>query len=183
MQNPLRMRTASRAILLLFLLFIGVVMNSSKLLAQNATGAIVGIVHDPSGNVIAGAQVTLLDVTKSQTVAATTNNLGYYSFPVVQPGLYRETVQAPGFRQFVQENITIDVATTVSIDAHLQVGEVSQSVTVSNAPPLLETQDSSIGQVISNESIVNLPLDGRNAYGFAALTGSDSALRLYADGI
>lgn len=148
---------------------LGVLTMAPALRAQNATGSIVGIVRDASGNVIAGAQVHLLDVAKNQTTNTTTNALGYYSFPLVQPASYRLTIEAPGFKQFVQENIKLDVATTLSINADLQVGQVSQSVTVTGAPPLLESQTSSLGQVISNKSIVDLPLDGRNAYGFAAL--------------
>ena len=153
----------------LFTFLMCLLLSGTALVAQTATGSIVGIVRDPSGNVIVGAQVHLLNVDKNQTADAVTNNLGYYSFPLVQPALYRLTVQAPGFKQFVQENIKLDVASTLSINANLQVGQIAQSVTVSAAPPILETQTSSLGQVISNRSIVNLPLNGRNAYGFAAL--------------
>lgn len=155
--------------LFLFTLLITLLLNGSTLIAQTAAGSIVGIVRDPSGNTVAGANAHLLDIGKNQALNTVTNNSGYYSFPVVQPSLYRLTIQAPGFEQFVQENVRVDVASALSINASLQVGQISQSVTVSAAPALLETQTSSLGQVISNESIVNLPLDGRNAYGFAAL--------------
>lgn len=167
--NPVA-KSATRTLqFFLFVLLIGLVLNGSGLMAQTATGSIVGIVRDSSGGVVAGAHVSLLNVAKNQTVATVTNNQGYYSFPSLQPALYQLTIQSPGFKRFVHENIRLDVATTLSINANLQVGQVEQSVTVSAAPPLLETQTSSLGQVISNKSIVNLPLDGRNAYGFAAL--------------
>lgn len=139
------------------------------LLGQTATGSIVGIVRDPSGNVIAGARVHLVDVLKNQTFDTTTNNLGYYSFPLLQPAQYRLTAEAPGFAPFVQENIRLDVATTLSIDVNLAIGQAKQAITVTAAPPLLETQTSSLGQTIANKSVIDLPLDGRNAYGFAAL--------------
>ena len=155
--------------LVLFALLSFMVLRESALKAQTATGSIVGIVGDRSGSVIPGAQIHLLDVLKNQTSEAVTNNLGYYSFPVLQPALYKLTVQAPGFKQFVQENIAVSVASSLSINALLEVGQVSESVTVNDAPPILETQTSSLGQVISNESLVDLPLNGRNAYGFAAL--------------
>ena len=161
--------SCSTLLLLLLTSAMSLILVGPALRAQTATGAIVGIVRDPSGNVIAGAQVHLLDVNKDQGASTVTNSLGYYSFPLVQPANYRLTVQAPGFKQYVQENIKLDVATTLSIDANLQVGQVTQSVTVSAEPPLLQSQTSSLGQVISNKSIVDLPLDGRNAYGFAAL--------------
>ena len=155
--------------LICWISIIGVLTMGPALRAQTATGAIVGIVRDASGNVVSGAKVDLLNVAKNQVASTTTNALGYYSFPLVQPALYRLTIQAPGFKQFVQENVRLDVATTLSVNANLQVGQVTQSVTVTGAPPLLESQTSSLGQVISNRSIVDLPLDGRNAYGFAAL--------------
>ncbi len=165
------LETSSRTfrLLLLSCLIAGSLLAGTDLVAQSATGSIVGIVQDSSGGVVVGAQANLLNVDKNQSATAVTNKLGYYSFPVLQPGLYRLTVQAPGFKAYVQENIHLDVATTLSINATLTVGQVSQSVVVTGAPPLLETQTSSLGQVIGNESIENLPLDGRNAYGFAAL--------------
>ena len=170
MFNHLVTKRATRiSPLFLFVSLIGLVLSGSPLIAQTATGSVVGIVRDSTGEVVVGAQVHLLNVEKNQTTDAITNSLGYYSFPLLQPALYTLTVQAPGFKQFVQENIRLNVATTISINANLQIGQVTQSVTVSDAPPLLETQTSSLGQVISNKSIVNLPLDGRNAYGFAAL--------------
>jgi hypothetical protein len=147
----------------------GFFLYGSGMFAQTATGSIVGIVQDQSGGVVAGAQIQLVNVENNQTSNAMSSNLGYYSFPLLQPGHYRLTVRAQGYKAFVQENIHLDVATTMSINANLAVGEVTQSVTVTGAPPLLETQTSSLGQVIGNESVENLPLDGRNAYGFAAL--------------
>ena len=153
----------------LFTSLLALLLSGSVLRAQTATGAIVGIVRDPSGNVVVGAEVNLLNIAKNQTASTVTDSSGYYSFPLVQPALYRLTVQSRGFKQFVQENIKLDVATTLSININLQIGHVTQSVTVTGAPPLLESQTSSLGQVISNKSIVDLPLNGRNAYGFAAL--------------
>lgn len=137
--------------------------------AQTATGSIVGEVHDESGAAVSGAQITLTNVTNNQASSTVTSNLGYYSFPLVQPAAYRLTVRAQGFKEWVQENIHLTVATTLSIDVALSVGQVTQSVTVTDEPPLLDTQTSSLGQVIGNESVENLPLNGRNAYGFAAL--------------
>jgi Carboxypeptidase regulatory-like domain/TonB dependent receptor len=155
--------------LVIALIAVGALSSSHSLLAQSAVGSIVGIVRDPTGNVVPGAQVTLLNGATNQTVSTVTNNLGYYSFPLLQPALYRITVQAGGFKEFIQDNVRLDVAITLTINANLEVGQVTQSVTVTGQAPLLETQTSSLGQVISNESVVNLPLNGRNAYGFAAL--------------
>lgn len=143
--------------------------NGCACFSQVATGAIVGVVRDTGGNVVAGAKIELLNVEKGQVSKAVTDNEGYYSFLLLQPAHYQVTIDSPGFRQFRQQNITLNVATTLTVNATLQVGEVSQSVTVSSQPPPLELQTSSLGQVIGNKSIVDLPLNGRNSYGFVAL--------------
>jgi hypothetical protein len=143
--------------------------SQNPLLAQTATGSIVGVVRDSTGGVVVGAQITLLNVDQNQTARTVTNNLGYYSFPLLQPVHYNLTIEAPGFKQFIQQNIKLDVDESLNINANLQVGQVSQSVTVSAEPPPLETQTSSLGQVIETKSMVDLPLDGRNSYGLAGL--------------
>jgi hypothetical protein len=88
---------------------------------------------------------------------------------VLQPAQYQITVKAAGFKEFIQRNVRLDVAMTVPINATLEVGQVTESVTVASDAALLETQSSSLGEVISNEEVVDLPLNGRNSYGFAAL--------------
>lgn len=115
---------------------------------QTATGSIVGEVHDESGAAVAGAQVTLMNVANNQASTTVTNNLGYYSFPLVQPAAYKLSVRAQGFKEWVQENIHLNVATTLSINVALSVGQVTQSVTVTDEPSLLDTQTSSLGQVM-----------------------------------
>jgi hypothetical protein len=156
-------------ILLAVLIAATLLGGNQPLQAQTAAGSIVGIVRDHTGNVVPGAQVTVLNRATNQSVSATTNASGYYSFPLLQPALYQITVQASGFKEYLQDNIQLDVAQTRNVDVNLEVGQVTESVTVTAAPPLLETQTSSLGEVIPNKSVVDLPLNGRNAYGFAAL--------------
>ena len=151
------------------LLVLSFLSSNQVLHAQTAAGSIVGIVRDHTGNVVPGAQVTVINRATNQSVSATTNSSGYYSFPLLQPALYQITVQAAGFKEFLQDNIQLDVAQTRNVDVGLDVGQVTESVTVTSAPPLLETQTSSLGEVIPNKSVLDLPLNGRNAYGFAAL--------------
>jgi hypothetical protein len=141
----------------------------SRIVAQTATGSIVGIVHDQSGNVVPNAQVNLRNRSTNQAASVVSNNLGYYSFPLLQPASYQITVEVPGFKEFVEDDVQLDVAITLTVNIELQVGAVTQSVTVSGEPPTLDTQTSSLGQVIGTESVENLPLNGRNAYGFASL--------------
>ena len=154
---------------LIVAVMIGIIAMDRPVLAQTAAGSIVGLVRDNSGNVISGAQVTALNKAVNQSVTATTNASGYYSFPLLQPATYDITVQSAGFKAYVQPDVHLEVAQTVTVNATLQVGQVTQSVTVTSAPPLLETQTSSLGGVIPTKSVVDLPLNGRNSYGFANL--------------
>jgi len=141
----------------------------SLLKAQTATGTIVGTVRDSTGNVVPGAEVHLLNKATNQSATTTSNNLGYYSFPILKPATYQISVKAAGFKEFIQDNVQLDVAMTLTVDLAVEVGAVTESVIVSGAPPVLETQTSSLGEVIGNKSVVDLPLNGRNSYGFASL--------------
>ena len=137
--------------------------------AQSATASITGQVTDPSGAVVPGAKVTLLNPATGESRFTTSNQEGYYSFPVLLPATYRLTVEAPGFTQFIQENIHLDVGLALKVNAALSVGSATQSVVVTGAPPPLQTQTSSLGQVIDTQQILDLPTNGRNSYSFATL--------------
>src|ERR1700693_1344603 len=116
------------------LLVLSTPSSNRALHAQTAAGSIVGIVRDHTGNVVPGAQVTVINRATNQSVSATTNSSGYYSFPLLQPALYQITVQAAGFKEFLQDNIQLDVAQTRNVDVGLEVGQVTESVTVTSAP-------------------------------------------------
>src|ERR1700728_624103 len=116
------------------LLVFSLVRSNQVLFAQTAAGSIVGIVRDHTGNVVPGAQVTVINRATNQSVSATTNSSGYYSFPLLQPALYQITIHAAGFKEYLQDNIQLDVAQTRNVDAGLDVGQVSESVTVTSAP-------------------------------------------------
>src|ERR1700679_2095359 len=98
------------------LLVLSILSNNRALHAQSAAGSIVGIVRDHTGNVVPGAQVTVLNRATNQSVSATTNSSGYYSFPLLQPALYQITVQAAGFKEYLQDNIQLDVDQTRNVD-------------------------------------------------------------------
>ncbi|HZY61865.1 MAG TPA: carboxypeptidase regulatory-like domain-containing protein [Edaphobacter sp.] len=142
---------------------------STPLFAQTATGSITGTVEDISGNVVVGAGVTLTNVATNETRNTTTNSSGYYSLTLLPPATYKIAIQASGFSQFLQSNIVLNVQDALKINCTLQVGQISQQVTVTGAPSQLQTETSSLGQVIANKTIVDLPVNGRNSYSFAAL--------------
>ncbi|MGB9147222.1 MAG: TonB-dependent receptor [Acidobacteriaceae bacterium] len=141
-----------------------------RLSAQTATGSIVGTVTDQTGGVIVKASVTLTDVDTNQVIrTVATDQRGYYALTLLPPATYRLSVEANGFRQFLQSGIKLDVGATLTVDVPLQVGHVSQKVVVTGEPSLLQTETSSLGQVILNQPIVDLPVNGRNSYSFATL--------------
>jgi hypothetical protein len=140
-----------------------------RLFGQSATASLTGLVQDSSGAIIPEATVTVTNVATNEVRTAKSNSQGYYLFPVLPPAVYRLTVQFQGFKQFVQENLHMDVDLALSVNVKLEVGGESQSIVVSDMPPPLETESSELGQVIDNQQITDLPTNGRNSYSFAAL--------------
>lgn len=130
--------------------------------AQVDTGAVLGVIKDPSGAVIPGAKVSLISVQTGLTVAATSGSDGAYIFTPVKIGGYRLEAEAQGFAKEVQENVTVELQQRVVVDFTLHPGRVTQTVEVTGAPPQLQTQDASVGQVVGAREVNNLPLNGRN---------------------
>ena len=137
--------------------------------AQTATGSVAGSVRDPSGAVVSGAVITLDNVATNEARTTKSNELGYYSFQLMPAAVYRLQVEANGFKRFVQQDIKLDVGLAVTINAALTVGQNTESVTVTGESATVETSTSSLGSVIGNQTITQLPLNGRNSYSFAQL--------------
>jgi hypothetical protein len=141
----------------IFLLF-----SAKPLLAQVDTGTIVGTVTDQSGGVINGAKVTLTNEGTAASLTTTTGADGNYTFSPVKIGSYKIEVSFQGFQTTTATGITVNIAAHVVQNFTLTPGAVSQTVEVSAAPPLLESQSAAVGQVVGSESVNNLPLNGRN---------------------
>ncbi len=131
--------------------------------AQQVSGTITGYVTDATGAAIPGANVTVTDVSTGVSTQRATSASGLYLFTNLIPGTYRVTVTAKGFQKFIRENVALNVDSTVTVDAHMQLGTISQSVTVSGAPPLLNMQKSDVSDTLPARSVENLPTVGRNA--------------------
>ena len=142
----------------------------SRALAQADQGAITGLVQDPTGAVVSNAQVTLTNVDNGLSLKSQTDGSGNYVFSPVKIGNYKVTVAAPGFSSTTQESIQLHVQDRLSINVQLKTGESNTSVTVTEAPPLLQTEEGSTGQVIESKTINNTPLNGRNWVFIAQLT-------------
>ena len=137
--------------------------------AQVAYGSIAGRISDSSGAVVKGASVTLTDLGTDESRGSTTNSDGDYRFVNLVPGKYRIDVRAAGFRLFTRRPIDVTVDTIVRIDAALIVGSPNESVEVQEQTPPLDTQDSSVGQVIEGRQVQETPLNGRNVMNLLAL--------------
>ncbi|MBI3473603.1 MAG: TonB-dependent receptor [Candidatus Solibacter usitatus] len=138
--------------------------------AQVSTAELVGVVTDASGASITGAKVVLTNRETSQSREASTDQLGNYIFTLIPPGIYNLSVEAAGFKKFVQNDAQLQVNQRARIDFSLQVGQVSETVEVAAAAPLLESQSSSLGSVISERFVGELPLNGRNFVQLAILS-------------
>jgi hypothetical protein len=145
------------------------VLTACSIYAQGPTGTINGIVTDPSGSAIPGASVSVSDAATGATRNAQSNDSGFYSFPALSPATYTVSVEAQGFGKQVRSTITIQVQQVVRVDFQLTVGAVAQSLDVTASAALLSTDDATVGQVIENKRIVDLPLNGRNYLQLTAL--------------
>ena len=144
---------------------------SGAVSAQVSSGAITGTVRDTNDAVIAGAKVKITQLATSAPRETVTDERGQFSAPNLRPGEYSVTVTATGFQGRAFTGIILAVDQTVNLPAVLQAGAVEQAIDVTAAAPLLDGSTSSLGQVIDNKKIVDLPLNGRNPFALGLLTG------------
>lgn len=140
-------------------------------ISQVDEGSITGIVQDTTGAVVANAQVSLLNTDQGLTLDVTTNSNGEFSFSPVRIGHYSLTVAATGFSKTTQQNLTVSVGQRLLVNVQMKPGATTEVVEVSTAPPQLQTEDSSVGQVMTEKSVNSLPLNGRN-FTFLAQLGA-----------
>ena len=134
----------------------------AKLAAQVDMGSISGAIRDQSDAAIPNAKVVLTNEGTNITVATTTGSEGQYTFSPVKVGRYSVSASATGFQTVKQNNVTVDVQQKVELDISLALGQAREVVVVDAAPPLLQTLDASVGQVVEEKAVNNLPLNGRN---------------------
>jgi hypothetical protein len=138
------------------------VLGVGSLQAQVDTGSITGSVTDSSGAVVGGAKVTLTNEGTGTTLSTVTGADGVYDFSPVRIGSYRLETAASGFKKEVHAHIAVDVSARVLLNFKLQPGAVSETVEVTSAAPVLQAEDASVGQVVDQRSVNDLPLNGRN---------------------
>ena len=135
---------------------------SASAAAQSTTGRILGTLTDQSGAAVAGATVVVTDVQRGTSRALTTDESGAYAAPDLPPGTYKIHVQARGFKSVERPDVQIEVATDVRADFSLQPGQVTETVTITEEVPLVNTTSATLGGTLSNKEINDLPLNGRN---------------------
>ena len=151
-------------------LFFVTIWFSGHVFGQFDTAAVLGTVRDPSGAVIAGARITLRNVNTGVTATGKTDAAGNYEFLTVKIGDCRVEADAPGFRPVTTDAFHVAVNARQRVDLKLDVGTATESVTVTGAATLVESDTTEKGQVVNGELIENLPLNGRNTSDLALLS-------------
>src|SRR6266550_5602711 len=143
------------------LLALATALSACALWSQEFRGTLTGRVMDPQESVIPNVKVELTEISTGSRRSTVSGTDGLYSVPFLAPGLYRVTVEAAGFKRFVNPGVQISTNERVALDVHLEVGQVAESVIVTAESPILQTATASTGSVISSRQIENTPLNGR----------------------
>jgi hypothetical protein len=146
---------------------------AAPICGQEVTGALVGVVRDSSGSVVPAASLTLVSQETQAQRQATTDDTGAYQFLLLRAGRYRLTAEAAGFQRLVQSDIIVNTTERVRLDLSLQVGAVSETITVTGETPLLQSEKATVGQVVEQRMLVSIPLATRN---FTHLLGTSAGV-------
>src|SRR5580692_2743799 len=149
------------AVLSLGVLFSVFCLNLS---AQSTYGSISGTVTDPSGAAVAAVNVTLTNVGTAEKRSQTTGDNGQFTFVNLFQGNYRVDIEKQGFKHFARTGVVVEVQQDTHLDAALTLGQVSEVVEVTGETPLIQTESSSLGQVVEQRKADELPLNGRNIF-------------------
>jgi hypothetical protein len=144
---------------------------TSNIFAQQSDSAVVvGTVFDANQGAVSGAIVTLTHISMNSVTTIHTDEHGQYRTPPLRLGEYSISVEAPGFKRFTQRGVALYLGDVRQVDVTLQVGQLTDSVTVEAEAPLIQTEDATVGSLINNKQIAELPLNGRDYLQLAALS-------------
>ena len=150
-------------------LAIGLTLLGSLALAQTSTGRIVGSVKDSTGAVIQGVEISIEQVGTGATFNTTSNEIGEFTAPQLQPGQYRVTAKHAGFKSQVQSSVTVSVNEDTNVAMAMELGSVAETIEVTGEAGQVQTHNSTMGQAVQSKQIVELPLNGRNFLQLALL--------------
>jgi hypothetical protein len=133
-------------------------------MAQIQNGQFTGTVTDPSGAAVPNAKVTITNQATNLSLTATTNQTGLYNARELPVGVYKITVEAPGFKSFANSGVTLDAGTIAKVDVKMQLGQARELVEVTGEAAQVNTDESKLSTTVNSTQIENLPLNGRNVY-------------------
>jgi hypothetical protein len=136
---------------------------------QEFRATVNGRVTDPSGLAVPGVTVTVQNLQTNEAASAVTGDTGNYAIPFLRPGVYSVSAELPGFKKFMRDQVTLSVGQTATIDVQLEVGEVTEAVTVTSEAPLLDQSKADRGMVIDNKRVTEIPLNARNPFMLSTL--------------
>ena len=142
----------------------------SAAFAQVDTGTIAGSVRDSQGAGVASASVTFVETSTNATMKTRTDGSGDFASPPLRPGSYKVTAEAPGFKTQTRGTLVVRVQDRLRLDFEMAVGSVSENVVVTADTPTIQTDTSSLGEVVSTKEMTQLPLNGRDYIQLATLT-------------
>lgn len=148
--------------------------------AQQASGAITGTVSDPSGSAVVGATITVRDVDRGTTWKTLSNSAGNYDFPQISVGKLQVSAEAPGFSKEVRSAFVLVLNQEAKVDFHLKVGNVSETVSVSEEAPLLQTGTTEVSTVLDANAVANLPMASRDIYQLTLLAPGVTSPNIFA---
>jgi hypothetical protein len=143
---------------------------SAALFAQGVNSSMVGTAMDPTGAVVPGVQVTATNVNTGVRASSTTDGTGNFRVPYLQPGQYNLEAEAAGFKRFIRKNINLELDRELRIEVSLETGQVSDSISVTAAAAMVQTETGALSTTVENRQVVNLPLLGRNPQEFKNLS-------------
>ena len=151
---------------------VSVILLASPVRAQSFYGALISVVKDSQGLVIPGASIVLVNAATNERRDAVSGEDGTYRFLNLVPGTYKLEVELAGFHRYVREGIEVNVQSTPRIEAMLELGSLAETVQVTGSSPVLQTENASIGIVVSSRPVQDLPLNGRNVLNLISLAPS-----------
>jgi len=144
---------------ILFTVLLGLAMLPG-LFSQEFRGTFSGVVTDPSGAMVAGAKVTVVEINTKTKADTVTDNAGHYVVPFLLPGDYDISVSMDGFKEYTRKAVHLGAGDNLAIDGHLEVGQASQAIEVADVVPMVNSENASIGQAITTQEVQDLPSNG-----------------------